>query len=123
MLFQYYGAFFHHGVSNEWRVMFGLYRSTLNAIQYLHDHDIVHRDLKYVSVSLYVQHPAANNNRPENQTAISLSLILACNFSPKSCNELKFYTPQFLAQNICSPPTNNFILWPVASDTQRLKYY
>jgi serine/threonine protein kinase len=64
-------------------------RSTLDAVQYLHDHDIVHRDLKYVSFLLYA-HPAANNTdlriyctEPENQIAISLSLILGCKFSPK----------------------------------------
>ena len=99
-------------------------RSTLNAVQYLHDHDIVHRDLKYVSVLLYA-HPAANNTDPriyctgpENQIAISLSLILACEFSQKKCflYNLKFYS-SILAQNICTPPTNNFILWLVASDT------
>ena len=59
-------------------------RSTLNAVEYLHDHDIVHRDLKYVFILLYA-HPAANSTdlriyctELENQTAISLSLILEC---------------------------------------------
>ena len=65
-------------------------RSIFNAVEYLHDHDIVHRDLKYVSILLYA-HPAANNTdlriyctELENQTAISLSLILECTLSQKT---------------------------------------
>ena len=65
-------------------------RSIFNAVEYLHDHDIVHRDLKYVSILLYA-HSAANNTdlriyctELENQTAISLSLILECKSSRKT---------------------------------------
>ena len=66
-----------------------VYRSTLDAVQYLHDHDIVHRDLKYVSVlCMYIPQLTSTDPRiyyigPENRIAISLSLILACKLSYK----------------------------------------
>ena len=66
-----------------------VYRSTLNAVEYLHNHDIVHRDLKYVFILLDAR-PTPNDTdlriyctEPEIQTATSSSLILECNFFPK----------------------------------------
>lgn len=98
----------YHDVKNERTGIFGC-RSTLDAVQYLHKHDIVHRDLKYV-FCFYNLDPAANNADPrifctgrENQTAMSLSLTLACKFSKENCfiDELNL-TCQFRAKHLHS---------------------
>lgn len=98
----------YHCVKNERTGIFGC-RSTLDAVQYLHKHDIVHRDLKYV-FCFYNLDPAANNADPrifctgrENQTAMSLSLTLACKFSKENCfiDELNL-TCQFRAKHLHS---------------------
>ena len=77
-------------------------RSILNGVQYLHAHDIVHRDLKYVffcSTHVRVLQLTTTDLRTsciglETQTVISLSLILACKFSQKKnayIYELEFF--------------------------------